>query len=1407
VLLTRYCKCSCADIAQESSVCSVGSSELQRAPICTLSIAPAFRSDRPFPAMLDTGAEINILSAEYYRRLEKFVVLRANRTLQLKQLNGESLSVLGIVFMPLRVNGVVLSSKVQFFVVEHLGVNLPVPALLGLPFILEHMNTTNWSEGTFTLNAAPRRVIPFDSVGTIRAASPISPNPSRTSEPRSAERRVTLLEAVTIPPFSSVHFPAEVSCASELSRSEDALVLFEPNRIVLKIQLLSSTDSLVTEKHKRVNISIDNHTSKARRCPAGLCVGTVSFVTLASPEERSQFESPLTVASVQAMDGDDSDSEHAERIEPDEGTIELHPNIQVNLSRSVQLSASDRHRFLEMLRSRLKVFATHPKKTPTTPLTSHYIDTGDHRPISVPPYRTGPAQKQEIDKLIQEMLENGIARPSKSPYSSPVLLVRKSDGSYRFCVDYRKLNAITKRDVYPLPRIDDTLDMLGQARYFSTLDLQSGFWQIPINPADIEKTAFSTARGHYEFPVMPFGLTNAPATFQRFMDIVLRELKEFCLVYIDDIIIFSRTYDEHMQHLQRVFDKLIGANVVVKPSKCHFLRSSVRFLGHIVSENSIRPDPEKVSAVHAFPVPRSVRELQSFMGLVGYYRRFVPSLATIATPLYHLFKKRVPWRWTGLEQRAFGQLKHALTTEPILALPDFERPFILHTDANATGLGAVLTQLTANPAPSNDSKRHRITHSGQIENVVYYASRTLSKAERKLGTTHRECLAVKWAINLFRPYLLGQHFAVYTDHSALRWLFNCKDPGSRLTRTILELQEYSFDILARPGSQNGNADALSRLPGLLETRNIAFVQAAPLLEARNTSFVQVGDTAMVHCLVAAVTRSRTDRLPARHREGIDPDLALHPRAYDVDAALEESLAEVGADVHSSDINRPDADNQGDYADSEDSGSELTALFGEGSEPPASSSEPAKMPPVVTNDTPNFINAQRDDPMLRPLILCLTEPNTTDSAVTAKVRQDAASYQMDGKVLCHKADQVSRQPHSAPLRTVIPASLRQAVLREHHDGACGAHLGEAKTYGKLSAKYYWTGMYDDVKRYIQSCQLCAARKTTYHHQEIPVGSLPIPKQPFEALGIDVLGPLPKTNKGNQYILVVTEYFTRWPMAFAMKNQKAATIATLLVERVFCEHGFPRTLLSDRGRNFLSELMEAVLILFQVQKLNTTAYHPQTNGLTERFNKSLTVMLTHFTNKKQTDWDTYIPYVLLAYRSAPHPLLKFSPFYMLYGREVRYPFDTLVSALKNTYHLEPVDMADYMIKLIDRLDLAHKAASGRFSTAALEREQQNAELVNVPQYSIEQKVLILRPHVKKGTSAKLTAMWRGPFEVLERYANKVNYRVQLLDKLGRKVNNAKPLVVHISGMKPYYSPDISQIRTSSGKVVRLVSRCPS
>ena len=311
---------------------------------------------------------------------------------------------------------------------------------------------------------------------------------------------------------------------------------------------------------------------------------------------------------------------------------------------------------------------------------------------------------------------------------------------------------------------------------------------MPVHPADQEKTAFSTQRGHYEFLCLPFDLTNAPSTFQRAMDLVLRKHKDYCLVYIDDLICFSASFAEHLLHLQAVMDSLTAAHLIVKLPKCHFAQLEVKFLGYLVSNKSIKPDPEKVAAILAFPVPSVVVQLQSFIGLVNYYRRFVPQLATIAAPLYKLLKKGVPFQWDAAQQQAFSALKEAIIHDPILRLPNFDKDFILHIDANATGLGAVLSQL------------HTDDQGNVVEYAVHFASKTLTTAQRNYNTTERECLAVLWAIRLFRPYLLGRKFKVYTDHAALQWLFKHRDPNSKLIRLILQLQDYEFTILSRSGA-------------------------------------------------------------------------------------------------------------------------------------------------------------------------------------------------------------------------------------------------------------------------------------------------------------------------------------------------------------------------------------------------------------------------------------------------------------------------------------------------------------------------------------------------------------------------------------------------------------------------------
>jgi hypothetical protein len=447
---------------------------------------------------------------------------------------------------------------------------------------------------------------------------------------------------------------------------------------------------------------------------------------------------------------------------------------------------------------------------------------------------------------------------------------------------------------------------------------------------------------------------------------------------------------------------------------------------------------------------------------------------------------------------------------------------------------------------------------------------------------------------------------------------------------------------------------------------------------------------------------------------------------------------------------------------------------------------------------SLAEAQRADSTCGPIIRYLEDHHSSHPSVTEAVKADSQKYALYQGVLYHRWDATRVKPRlsTCSYRAVIPLSLRLELLRQYHDSACGGHLGESKTYERIADKMFWPGMYRDISRYVLSCSRCGARKTYLHHQQTPLGNLPRPSQPFESLGIDTLGPLPKTRQGNQYILAITDYHTRWPIALPMRNQRTPTVAQLLVEHVFCQHGFPATLLSDRGSNYLSDLMAAVLKVFHVRKLNTTAYHPQTNGLTERFNHTLCTMLSHYCNQHQTDWDVYLPYVLFAYRTTPHNTLKQSPYYLLYGRNPRYPFDSLLPAPP----LDDLELSEksteYVDSLIEKLKVASDVVDERLRQLDQRRTRTNEAMSRIPQYEVGAKVWLHNPVVKKGQTRKLTSPWVGPWQVIDKYSNLLNYKIHPLDKLGRLVNNAKSRLVHIGRLKAYIDPSSSDIRSQQG-----------
>ena len=431
-----------------------------------------------------------------------------------------------------------------------------------------------------------------------------------------------------------------------------------------------------------------------------------------------------------------------------------------------------------------------------TTVVTHKIDTGDAAPIRQYPRRLPYAYREETDKQVSDMLQKGVIKPSNSPWASPIVLVKKKDGSFRFCIDYRKLNAVTKKDAHPLPRVDDLLDALQGSCMFSTLDLRSGYWQVSVDPQDQHKTAFVTPSGLWEFERMPFGVSNGCATFQRAIEIVLSGLTyETCLCYFDDVIVPSSNLKQQCDRLTLVLERFRKHNLRVKATKCTFGANQVNYLGHVVSAKGVHTDPDKIKAVSLLAEPQNVEQVRSFLGLVGYYRKFIPKFASYATPLVSLTKKGTKFHWSKAHSESFLLLKNLLCQAPILAYPRFDQPFVLQTDASDLGLGAVLTQVDAYGN----------------ERVISYASRPLTNREKGYSATEKEALAVVFATDYYRVYLLGKHFTLITDHSALRWLHSV-EPKGRIARWVMDLQEYTFDVKHRPGTANQNADALSRLP-------------------------------------------------------------------------------------------------------------------------------------------------------------------------------------------------------------------------------------------------------------------------------------------------------------------------------------------------------------------------------------------------------------------------------------------------------------------------------------------------------------------------------------------------------------------------------------------------------------------
>ena len=906
-----------------------------------------------------------------------------------------------------------------------------------------------------------------------------------------------------------------------------------------------------------------------------------------------------------------------------------------------------------------------PRRLGVAKFPPHDIEVTALKPLSQQPYRVSPVKQEEIARQVKKLIDLGCAEPSTSPWASPVVLVQKPDSTYRFCVDYRALNSVTVRDVYPLPRIQDTLHLLGGHRYFTSLDLLSGFFQIPLADSAKPKTAFITPHGLYQFKVLAMGMANSPAVFQRGMNEVLAGLINICcLCYVDDILIFSKTWEQHLDNLKAVFARLVDAVLFVKPTKCSFGACRLQYLGHEIAEDGLRPSTKHVEAVKNFPRPRTKTALKSFLGLASFNRLYIEGFALITAPLRQLLRGEVSPDltlpvtmdemgtvrpnplWDEDCEEAFLKLKHALCTAPVLGYPDWEKGFTLRTDASIEGLGAVLRQ---------------------GDKVIAYLSRSVTPAEARLDVRELECLAVLYACENLRPYLQNNRpFLIQTDHKNLMWLKNVKHDSGRLARWALRLAEFPYFLEHIQGTANPEADALSRNP-------VVFAEPPAV---------------MAIC-------SATDAVQPIHWE---------PRTV---------------------------------------------------EPQPSRAE--------------FILEQKKDPwcqLLRHEAQTCTEPAFIRDGMTLCVENDMLIN------LCQEGDEIRR-------RIVVPTRYRRSVMYNAHNSAFGGHCGRSRTIDKIRLDYYWPGLATDVRKWCRTCHECQTAKATRPRNK---GKMILPKpmqRPFQTVGIDLLGPLPTSLKGNRYVLTVLDHFTHWPILIPVPNKEARTLAEALFANVILEHGAFERLLSDRENTLAAPVVASLMELMKTRRCFTSAYQPSTNGMVERCHRWINCALRIYSSLDPTDrdWETSLKIAEWAYRTSTLSGTNHTPFKCMYARDPVFPADALNAKLMpktmTTQH-------EYVAWLQTRLATIHDTLSQITLKLRKKMKEKYDSRRNDTELNVGDQVLAFFPPL---ASSHVMTSWRGPFEIVEK-VTPLTYRLKNITtgETYRELSNLNRLALYYPEHEP-------------------------
>ena len=1146
-------------------------------------------------SLVDTGATLTIISTRLWDTIQQCSSpLLETFSTQVFTASGEPVEIKGKTTVFLDIGGMQYACKV---VVADIDLDL----IMGLDFFKDHNCQIDIVRNVLTIDGKPCEMTCSGAVGCYR---------------------LSVAEKVQIPAMSEMIIDGKVEHGRIHPKG---LCIIEP-----KEQSPGNSELLVARSlcyYKQSNpIRVMNLTNEDQVLHPGTNVATISAV--------SSVEDVPTVPST-----------HEKEV-PEHLTDLFNRTV-------VGMDSSQRKEVAKLLCKYGDVFSSSDTDIGRTGIIKHKIPTGNTVPIKERPRRVPVYMDKEVDRQIDNMVKENIIKPSTSPWASSIVMVKKKDGSSMFCVDYRKLNDVTIKDAYPLPRVDESLDQLSGSKWFSCLDLNSGYWQVEMDPLDAEKTAFTSRKGLYEFTVMPFGLCNAPATFERLMETVLAGLHwQICLIYLDDVIVIGKSFEDMIKNLGVVFERLQQSGLKLKARKCQLFGKEVEFLGHIISEKGVETDPSKTQCIEMWPTPKNVKDVRAFIGLCSYYRCFVYRFSEIAKPLHKLTEKNKPFIWTEECSKAFETLKKKLVEAPVLIHPDFTKSFKLDVDASDHSIGAVLSQDTENG-----------------ECVVVYASRTLSKSERRYCVTRKEMLALVYFVKYFRHYLYGKQFTIRTDHGSLRWLMNFKNPEGQVARWLEFLSSYDMKIEHRPGRSHKNADGVSRIP----CRQCGQIDS------------EEPDERELRLTVNPIRQQSEDDATPNLKEAQNQDR---------DIGIVKEWLEKG--------DKP----------------KLQSVSSEGW-----------------------------------FVKCLLN------------QWELLEIQDGLLVRCWKVLGTNRIIWQA----IVPLCLRRKVLNYSHDIKASGHLGIRKTLSKIRQNYYWPGLQNDVRSYIGGCEKCAKRKN-------PIPTRMAPMQvvrsgyPMERIALDILGELPVTENGNKYILVISDYFTKWTESFDMPNMEARTCAKILVNEAVSRFGVPNKIHSDQGRQFESNLFAEMCDLLQIEKTRTTPYHPQSDGMVERFNRTLCAMLSTLVDENHDNWDTLLPYVMMAYRSTEHETTGMTPNALMLGRETTTPLDICFEMPPS---IKSKTTNEWVWELRESLETAHTFVRQNTGLSIQKQKRYHDQKSYRENIQVNDKVYVLFPVKRAGQTIKFCSFWRGPFKVMEKLCD-----VLYIIDCGR---NGSHQVIHIDRLK--------------------------